>query len=69
MAHYMNLTMQTLSQLLVMKNTKDMIQTLFFFYSLNLKQHLEFLKFVEFMKAKGNKILWNVKTRWINVLI
>jgi hypothetical protein len=34
-----------------------------FFHS----KHLEFLKLANLMKAKGNKILQNVKTCWINM--
>jgi hypothetical protein len=33
---------------------------LFIYY--NSKIHLEFFKLANFMKEKGNKILWNVKT-------
>jgi hypothetical protein len=42
MAHYMNLTMQILFQLHVVKRIDDMIQSLFFLFFLILKQHLEF---------------------------
>ncbi len=30
--------------------------------------HLEFLKLANLMKAKGNKILQNVRTHWISML-
>jgi hypothetical protein len=38
------------------------------FFPHNPKMQLEFLKLVNLMKAKGSKILCNVKTCWINML-
>jgi hypothetical protein len=38
-----------------------------FFKVQNSKQHLKFLKLANLMRANGNKILWNVKTCWINM--
>ncbi len=32
------------------------------------KHHLGFTKLVEIMEIEGLKVLWNVKTRWINML-
>jgi len=41
---------------------------LFIFFTIqNSKQHLKFLKLADLMRANGNKILWNVKTHWINM--
>jgi len=38
------------------------------FFSHNPKMQMEFLKLANLMKAKGSKILCNVKTCWINML-
>jgi hypothetical protein len=41
------------------------LQTLHFYFANSPKKHLQFTKLVEFMETKENKILQNVKTRWI----
>jgi hypothetical protein len=62
MPHYMNLTMQILSQLHAVRRIDDMIQSLFFLFFLILKQHLEFFEVCRFDEGKGEQDLWNVKT-------
>ncbi len=51
-----------------MKHIEDLLQSFYSLFSHIPKRHIEFLKFVDLMKTKGNKILWNVKTCWINML-
>jgi len=59
---------QTLFQIPIVKHIKDLLQSLYSFFVHSPKRHIEFLKLTDLMKTKGSKILWNVKTRWINML-
>jgi len=68
MAHYTNLTIQSLSQIFIMKCKKNLFQSFYSFFFHNLRRHLEFLKLVNMMKVKRSKILWNVQTCWVNML-
>ncbi len=45
-----------------------MLQTLHSYFAHSPKRHLEFTKLAELMQIKGNKILQNVKTKWISML-
>jgi hypothetical protein len=47
---------------------EGLLHTLYNYFSKSLKRHLEFTKLVELMKAKGVKILKNIKTYWISML-
>ncbi len=62
MAHRTNLAMQTLFYILVVKCIEDLLQLLHSKKIHSLKRHFEFLKLVDLMKVKGNKILQNVRT-------
>ncbi len=66
MAHHTNLVVQTLFHIPIVKCIEELLQTLYSFFFHN--KHLEFLKLANLMKAKGNKILQNVKTCWISML-
>jgi hypothetical protein len=68
MAHCTNLVMQILSRLPLVIRLENMLQTLHSYFARSLKRHLEFIKLAKFMQIKGNKILRNVKTRWISML-
>jgi hypothetical protein len=68
MAHCINLVVQTLLGLLLVKHIKSLLQTLHAYFAHSFKRHLEFTKFVEVMEMKGNKIVCNMKTRWILML-
>jgi hypothetical protein len=68
MAHRTNLVVQTLSSLLLVIYLEHLLQTLHNYFAHSLKTHLEFTKLVEMLETKGNKILWNMKTRWISML-
>jgi hypothetical protein len=66
MAHWMNLVVQTLLVFPLVKYIENLfIQTLHAYFAHSPKRQMEFTKLVKFMETKGNKILHNVKTRWI----
>ncbi len=64
----MNLAMQTLFVIPLVKHIESLLQTLHAYFAHFPKQHLEFTKFAKIMEMKGNKILRNVKTQWISML-
>ncbi len=69
MAHWVNMVVQTLLIFPLVKNIENsFIQTLHVYFAHSPKRHLEFAKLVEIMETKGNKILHNVKTKWISML-
>jgi hypothetical protein len=68
MAHHMNLTMQTLFIIPLVKPIGSLLQTLHAYFAHSLERHLEFTKLAKIMETKGNKILCNVNTRWISML-
>jgi hypothetical protein len=41
---------------------------LYFYFSHIPKRHLEFTKLAEIMEIKDNKILRNIKVRWISII-
>ncbi len=47
---------------------KNLLQCLYGYFNHSPKKHLEFTKLVEIMEIEGNKILWNIKTRWISMI-
>ncbi len=51
-----------------MVQIESLLQCLYSYFAHSPKRHLEFIKITELMATKGNKILWNVKTRWILML-
>jgi hypothetical protein len=66
--HRTNLAMQTLSKLPLVIWLENMLQTLHSYFAHSPKRHLEFTKLEKLMQIKGNKILRNVKIRWISML-
>ncbi len=68
MAHCTNLVVQTLSTLLLVVWIENLLQCLSSCFTHSFKKHLDFTKILKFMAIKGNKIFWNVKTRWISML-
>jgi hypothetical protein len=68
MTHYINLTIQTLSVLPFMMHLENLLQCLYSYFTHSCKRHLKFIKLSKLMATKGNKILWNVQTRWISTL-
>jgi hypothetical protein len=47
---------------------ENLLQTLYAYFSKSPKRYLEFSKLAEIMETQGNKLLKNVKTRWISLL-
>jgi hypothetical protein len=47
---------------------ENLLQCLYSYFAHSLKKHLKFTRIAGFMVTKGNKILRNVKTRWISML-
>ncbi len=68
MAHHMNLVVQTLSTIPLVKCIESLLQTLHTYFVHSPKRHLEFTKLAKIMETKGNKILCNMKTQWISML-
>jgi hypothetical protein len=60
--------MQTLLGFPLVKRIESLLQTLRAYFAHSFRQHLNFTKLVEVMETKGNKIICNVKTRWISML-
>ncbi len=51
-----------------MVRIENFVQCLYSYFAHSPKRHLEFIKIMELMATKGNKIFLNVKTRWISML-
>jgi hypothetical protein len=68
MPHHTNLVVQILSGLPLVKHIESLLQTLHAYFAHSPKRYLEFTKLVEVMETKRNKILHNVKIRWISML-
>jgi hypothetical protein len=68
MAHRTNLAVETLSSFEVVKHVEDLLASLYSYFSSSPKRTLEFQKLAACLESKGNKILRNVKTRWISML-
>jgi len=68
MACRINMVVQTLFQIPIVKSIKDLLHSLYSFFFHSLKRHIEFFKLEELMKEKWKKILWNFETCWINML-
>jgi hypothetical protein len=60
--------MQTLLGFPLVKRIESLLQTLHAYFAHSPRQHLNFTKLVEVMETKRNKIICNVKTRWISML-
>jgi hypothetical protein len=60
--------MQALFKLNMVCRLENLFQTLYAYFSESPKKHLEFNKLVEIMETQGNKLLKNVKIRWISML-
>jgi hypothetical protein len=62
------LVVEVLSELPILQGIEDLLQDVYTFFCKSPKKHLEFIKLAEFFESKGNKILRNIKTRWLSVL-
>jgi hypothetical protein len=68
MAHQTNLAIVVLLKMPLMSHNEAMLQSLYAFFIHSPKKYLEFVKLVKTLAIKGQKLLWNVKMRWINML-
>ncbi len=68
MAHWTNLTIQTLPHLRSLSRIEALLQCLYVYFNYNPKKHLKFAKLAKIMQIKNNKILWNIKTKWISMI-
>ncbi len=68
MAHHMNLVVQTLSIIPLVKCIESLLQTLHAYFAHSPKRHLKFTKLAKIMETKRNKNLCNMKTQWIFML-
>jgi sulfur relay (sulfurtransferase) DsrF/TusC family protein len=64
-AHWTNLAIQTLSKLPLMFKIEAMLQSIYTYYSLSPKQHLDRCKLANYLEQKALKIIYNMKTCWI----
>jgi hypothetical protein len=70
MVHCTNLAVQVLLKLNMVSKleTFSKLWSLYVYFCKSPKRHLEVSKLVEILETKGNKILKNVKIRWISML-
>jgi hypothetical protein len=66
-AHWTNLVIQTLSKLPLVAKIETMLQSIYTYYSLFFKWHLDKCKLGDFLEQKDLKILCNVTTHWISM--
>jgi hypothetical protein len=67
-AYKTNLTVDVLGQMPIVSGIEEMLADIYTFFCKSSKKHLEFVKLVELLNSKGNKILRNIKTRWLSML-
>lgn len=67
MLHRVELVLQTLSKMEVVSNVED-LQSMHVYFAYSPKRHIEFTKLASLMEKKGNKLIKQVKTRWISML-
>jgi hypothetical protein len=68
MAHQCNLVVQTFSSSSLVVKIEALFSSIYTYYSLYLKRHLECTKLAEMIESKGLKFLRNIKTKWISML-
>jgi len=68
MAHWCNLTMQTLSYVTLIAKIKGLFTSMYTYFNQSPKKHLENTELVEVIESRGLKILKNLWTRWISML-
>jgi hypothetical protein len=60
-SHRTNLAIKSFSDLAILNQIEDLLQTLHSYFARSPKRHLEFVKLVEVMETKELKILRQVK--------
>jgi hypothetical protein len=66
--HRTDLAVEILSDLPLVSCVEELLAWLYNYFSCSPKRHLELEKLCELLKVKGEKILNNMKTRWISML-
>jgi hypothetical protein len=66
-AHKTNLVIQNFSIIPMVSKLRDLLQTLYGYFSSSPKCHFEFTKLVKVVKKMNLKVFQNVYTRWINM--
>lgn len=67
MAHRTSLAVQALSGLAIVSKIEELVGDLHSYFSHSSKRQAEFKVLADFLESAGNKVLRNVKTRWISV--
>ncbi len=67
--HRTNLVVLTLSDLLIVVKIETLLVGVYKYFNHNPKRNLEKSKLVGVMETKGLKILCNIKTNWINMVV
>jgi hypothetical protein len=67
-AHHTNVAVQSLGNLTLITKIEGFILNTYGYFSHSPKRHLEFQRLAQILEAKGNKILKNVKTKWMSML-
>jgi hypothetical protein len=68
MSHRTNLIVQTLSQVPLVMRIEELLQSLYSFFSHSPKRNQELADLANIVETAGQRILRNVKTRWISCL-
>ncbi len=67
-AHWINFAIEIFSNLPLDFQIENLLQCLYGYFSHSPKRNLKFIKLVEIMDTKGNKILCNIKIKWISMI-
>jgi hypothetical protein len=67
-AHYINLAGQSLGYLTFIAKIERYMLNTYGYFNHSPKRHLQFQKLAQTLETKGNKILKNVKTKWMSML-
>jgi hypothetical protein len=62
------MAIQTLNVLNLVLKIESLLASMYNYFVHSSKHHLEATKLVEILECKGNKIMKNIKTRWISML-
>jgi len=69
MNHWANLSMQSLSKLIIVGKIEDVLQSLYVQFSHNLKRTQEFVELVDIVETNGQRILQTIKICSISMLL
>lgn len=67
--HKTNLVVPTLFELPMVGNIKALLMGVYAYFSHSPRRNLKRWKLAKTMETKGLNILWNIKIRWINIVI